>query len=131
MESLIVITDLINKIANKTVNIIGKTELTNHELEDEFCTLVMDANIKENYHSPCNVTSITPLDCYKCVGEDFVYYIVGKQSTKDTSIDNIYVYYQEGTEFNAMRIKYIIGDCKTNKSLAELIESLESFYTIK
>ncbi|MBE6070076.1 MAG: hypothetical protein E7211_20660 [Clostridium lundense] len=48
------------------------------------------------------------------VGDDYIYYIVGKYN-HITKNEDIHIFYNEGTEFNIMRCKYICGGkCKDN-----------------
>lgn len=56
---------------------------------------------------------------YKCMGTDYIYYIVGKYN-HITSNEDIHVFYNDGSQFNIMRCKHICGGDSSKGKIAQL-----------
>lgn len=60
-------------------------------------------------------TDENPVITYKCIGRDYLYYIVGKYNPI-TKNEDIHVFYNDGVQFNIMKCKYICGgNCKKGR----------------
>lgn len=64
-------------------------------------------------------TDGNPIITYKCIGTDYLYYIVGKYNHVTENEDS-HVFYNEGKAFNIMKCKHICGGSSDKGKLEEL-----------
>ena len=119
---------LIWLIRNNEVNV--KCADTDGESEDfHVIYKVIIDNFKElasaeEIYSGSFGTDGNPLFTYKCIGDSFVYYIVGKYN-HITREENIHVFYNDGLKFNIRRCEHICGGAPQKGRLKKLFDLCE------
>lgn len=112
-----VIKDLIRKILDGSVN-VNLYEYTKNYI---FFSLTDDMVYDEKTNT--YGSDITPPNCFICEGKSDTYYILGKINREDR--EEIHIYYQQGIEFNAMLLEYVIGgEYEDNEDLLNLYNLL-------
>lgn len=64
-------------------------------------------------------TDGNPITTYKCIGKDYLYYVVGKYN-HITGSEDIHVFYNDGAQFNIMKCRHICGGSCRKGRLEEL-----------
>ena len=72
-------------------------------------------------------TDGNPITTYKCVGEGYIYYIVGKYN-HITEDEDVHVFYNEGNKFNIMKCKHICGGSARRGKISELLNICRKKY---
>ncbi len=123
--SSIIIKDIIWNINNnKNFSVQDINELSMNKDEYHILFEVMIDNFKELGRDYEDYRDSFGTDCngnltFKCSGEDYCYYILGKWN-HITQEEDIHVFFNEGKNFNIMRCKHICGGSAEKGILKEL-----------
>lgn len=122
--SSIIVQDIIWNINNNNISVEDINELSNDKNEYHILFEVMIDNFKELGKDYDDYIDSFGTDCngnltFKCSGEDYSYYILGKWN-HITKEEDIHVFFNEGKNFNIMRCKHICGGSAEKGILKEL-----------
>lgn len=81
----------------------------------------------ENIYDGSEGTDGNPVTSYMCKGEDYIYIIAGKYN-HITKAEDINVFYNEGSNFNIMKCKYVCGGNCDKGRIHELYEICKNSY---
>ncbi|KGP77412.1 MULTISPECIES: hypothetical protein [Paenibacillus] len=96
-----------------------------HVIIDNF----KDMGAKYNIYKASQPTDGNAL-AFKCKGDDFFYYVVGKYNYY-TKEEDVHVFYNDGLVFNIMKCQYIGGGRKESERLKDLVNSVYESYNSK
>jgi hypothetical protein len=71
-------------------------------------------------------TDGNPIITYKCIGRDYLYYLVGKYN-HITENEDIHIFYNDGVQFNIMKCKHICGGSCEKGRLEELWKTCSEY----
>jgi hypothetical protein len=119
----IILKHLIRQINKGVVRVeVGNTDVDTDDFHIIY-ELIID-NFKElgeslDVYKGSFGTDGNPVNTYKCIGNGYLYYIVGKHNHM-TDSEDIHVFYNDGEQFNIMKCKHICGGNCSKGRLEEL-----------
>lgn len=111
---------------------IVKNDNTKYESEDfHVIYQIMIDNFKElgktqDVYKGSFGTDGNPITTYKCIGNDYLYYVVGKYN-HITANEDIHVFYNDGVKFNIMKCKHICGGSCRKGRMEELWKTCSKY----
>ena len=123
-----ILSHLVWLINNEKVQIINDTdylfedETEQHIICDVFLCNFMELGKTHMIYRGSSRTDANPVTTFKCVGEGFIYYLIGKQNSI-THTEDMHVFYNDGNHFDIMKCRYICGGSVKNGIVSELLKT--------
>lgn len=127
----IILKNLIWEINNDYVE-ISKGSINSGDVDFHVIYEIIIDNFKElgksiEVYSDSFGTDGNPITTYKCVGKNYIYYVVGKYN-HITKQEDVHVFYNDGNIFNIMKCTHICGGDANKGKISELLQTCRIKY---
>lgn len=105
-----ILKDLIWKINKGDVlieNLSMRKEIDNHIIDEIIIDNFVEIGQTIDVYNKSFITDGNYSITYKCLGKDYIYYIVGKRNAVVKEQDDMHIFYNDGLEFNIMKCKHL------------------------